>query len=283
MIRLGTSSYIIEGSLLENVRYLGPKVDDVELVLFETEELSNIPNSEEIFELHQLAKRYKLTYTVHLPMDTYPGALDEKIRKQSVELIIRVIEVTKALNPFGYILHFTPESYGPIPAQNIPAWLNQSEKSIVEILNQTKIEPSILGIETLSYPVSLVDPLIERYDLGVVLDIGHLHLMGYDVEDHFRRYINRCRTIHLHGVEEGVDHLGLHRGDRKKIDEFLRLLEYADDALERVVTLEVFDQEGFEGSMGVLREERREEKSNVSDRRRTKWEILLGGSVRSRS
>lgn len=277
MIRLGTSSYIIEDTLIGNARYLAPLVDDIELVLFETPESSNIPDIDEIHQLNGLASEHGLTYTVHLPMDAHPGSRNETVRTSSVDLIVRVIERTQSLNPLSYIFHLTPEHYGRIPAEDMRTWLVQSEKSVADILRRTGIDPLMLGVETLSYPLHLVDSIIGRHDAGVTLDIGHLHLMGYDVEDHIRRYADRCRVFHLHGVDKRMDHLGLHRGDRKEIDRFLDLLGSLDDGIERVVTLEVFDRESFEGSMGVLHERQRGEKvGDLGDRGRTKWEKHVG-------
>jgi hypothetical protein len=43
--RLGTSSYIIPDEILPNIQYLKDLVDDVEIVLFESDEYSNIPPS----------------------------------------------------------------------------------------------------------------------------------------------------------------------------------------------------------------------------------------------
>lgn len=276
MIRLGTSSYIIEEGLIENVRYLAPFIDDVELLLFETPTHSNIPSQDELVELNALAKEHNLTYTVHLPMDIYPGSLDETVRSSSVDFITRVLELTGVLNPFGYILHFTPEGYGPIPANDIQQWKSQLYRSSEEILRRSGIIPRQIGIETLSYPLVLVDSIIEEFDFGVTIDIGHLHLLGYDVNDHITRYLDRSRIFHLHGVEDGVDHQGLDRGDRVKIGEFLDVIERVDDSVERVITVEVFDQESFEGSMGVLHERRKKKNSDVGNRGRTKWEVLLG-------
>ena len=67
MIRLGTSSYIIPADIIPNVDYLKDKVDDIELVLFESKEASNIPGPDVIGELRRFADENNLTYTVHLP------------------------------------------------------------------------------------------------------------------------------------------------------------------------------------------------------------------------
>ena len=46
MFRIGATSYIIPADILPNVEYLAPQVDDVELVLFETDEYgSNLPDA----------------------------------------------------------------------------------------------------------------------------------------------------------------------------------------------------------------------------------------------
>ena len=46
MFRIGTTSYIIPADILPNVEYLAPQVDDVQLVLFETDAYgSNLPDA----------------------------------------------------------------------------------------------------------------------------------------------------------------------------------------------------------------------------------------------
>ena len=46
MFRIGTTSYVIPDDILPNVEYLASRVDDVQLVLFETDEYgSNLPDA----------------------------------------------------------------------------------------------------------------------------------------------------------------------------------------------------------------------------------------------
>ena len=59
MIRLGTSSYIIPADIIPNVDYLKDKVDDIELVLFESSDASNIPSSDMIKRLDDYARAWK--------------------------------------------------------------------------------------------------------------------------------------------------------------------------------------------------------------------------------
>ena len=64
MFRIGTTSYIIPADILPNVEYLAPQVDDVELVLFETDEYgSNLPDAALCDRLNELA--YAHTSDLH--------------------------------------------------------------------------------------------------------------------------------------------------------------------------------------------------------------------------
>ena len=61
--RLGTTSYIIPAGLLENIRYLAGKVQDVELVLFDVDGgPSNLPTPAQVSELSGLAADHDLTF-----------------------------------------------------------------------------------------------------------------------------------------------------------------------------------------------------------------------------
>ena len=56
--RVGATSYVIPDHILPNVEYLAPLVDDVELVLFETDEYgSNLPDTSVIERLLETRRR----------------------------------------------------------------------------------------------------------------------------------------------------------------------------------------------------------------------------------
>ncbi|HQC65001.1 MAG TPA: hypothetical protein PK459_07885, partial [Anaerolineaceae bacterium] len=68
--RIGTTSYIIPDDIIPNVRYLGGKTDDIELVLFEVDDgPSNLLTPAQQAALASLAQQNGMTYTVHLPLD----------------------------------------------------------------------------------------------------------------------------------------------------------------------------------------------------------------------
>ncbi len=258
--RLGTSSYIIPDDILPNVRYLCDKVDDVELVLFESQGQSNLPDAQVIGQLRDIASAHDLTYTVHFPLDVYPGSRDRGQREQAVDTFVRIMEIAHDLDPFAYVLHLTPDLFGCVPSLDVPRWLDAMDESLSQLLSRTQVDPRMLCAETLSYPFDLVMPLVQEHDLAVTLDIGHIWLMGYDQQHACNTLLERTRICHLHGVsaphaEGGTDHLGLGYGDQQAIESFVRQVGSTciADGQQRVVTLEVFGEEPFENSMQVMR------------------------------
>lgn len=255
-LRIGTTSYILADDILPNVRYLAPMVDDIELVLFESEEMSNLPSKEVVEELAVLARQHDLTYTVHFPLDIQPGSADPALRSACVASILSIIALTRNLKPFGYVLHLTPELYGTVPSPEVERWHECLGKTLQSLFEQTDVSPRMFCIETLSYPFACVQDLVERYDLSVTLDIGHVWLMGYDSRKVLDSLLERTRICHLHGVKGKTDHLGLDQGDAEAIEYFLKrlVLQGQGDRIERVLTLEVFSEAEFFASLSLLQE-----------------------------
>lgn len=250
--RLGTSSYIIPADILPNVEFLKDRVQDIELVLFESDEYSNLPDTEMLLRLCEVAAAHDLTYTVHFPLDANVGSADEAERAASVQKWIRVFELMEAVDPVGYLVHFHADtSHRNPPSADIARWQNQLHRSVQELL-AAGMPADRLCVETLSYPLHYADPIIEAYDMAVCLDVGHLVLSGQPVEETIRHYLPRTRVIHLHGVSGETDHLGLGVLDPAELKAWLAWLNADGRAAERVLTLEIFSEEHFTESMRVL-------------------------------
>ena len=147
--RLGTTSYILHDDILPNVEYLKDKVDDIELVLFESARESDIPSPDVIGKLASYAKDWNLTYTVHLPYDVRAGSADEKERRHAVETWIKVIDRTKSLPVHAFIAHLNPEKCdGP---SDVDKWMTRLEKTLDELKSgaQDMIDTSLICIENL--------------------------------------------------------------------------------------------------------------------------------------
>jgi len=251
--RLGTTSYILPDDLVPNVTYLAGQVDDVELVLFESDEVSNLPDASVIETLATLADEHDLTYTVHLPLDAELGSGEESVRLRSAEKCRRVIHLTRTLRPFGYLLHLQGRRPGREPADDLKSWTTALEQSILQLLDDG-LSPDALCVETLAYPYEHVWDLVERRDLAVCLDIGHILLGGYDLAAYLERYLSRCRVVHLHGIRDGRDHRDIGGLTSPVLASVWNALRSAAGQRPRVLTLEVFSQDDFTRSMDILRD-----------------------------
>jgi sugar phosphate isomerase/epimerase len=247
--RLGTTSYIIPAELLPNVIYLADKVDDIELVLFESDEISNLPDAATVKRLKEVADRSDLTYTVHLPFDTWMGHEEASVRERSVDKCLRVIDRTSPLSPFAYVLHFHGDQRGEIPSPDLERWIDGHRRSVERLLQDVNSQD--LCVETLDYPYTVIEDIISDYNLSVCLDIGHLLLCGHAPEDYLDRYLPRTRVLHLHGIEDGYDHRSLSFLPAGLLTTLIDRLGNGSNN-SRVLTMEIFDEGALNQSLDVL-------------------------------
>jgi len=250
--RLGTTSYIIPDDILPNVRYLAGQVDDVQLILFESDQVSNLPTASVIGELAAIGSSEGLTYTVHFPLDVYLGAGETRVRLESVEKCKRIIDLCRPLNVATYALHLAPanpDDRGEWPAVDTGAWQAACDASLGRLATEVPSSRQ-LCVETLAYRFETVDDLLVKHDLGVCLDVGHLLLGGYDVSAHLDKYRDRLHLMHIHGVRDGRDHHSLLHLEPALLKAALKTM--GDDAIYRVMTIEIFNQTDFQESMRVL-------------------------------
>jgi sugar phosphate isomerase/epimerase len=250
--RLGTSSYIIPADILPNAHYLAGKVRDIELILFEVDDgPSNLPSSEVIEELAKIAREYDMTYTVHLPLDLKLGD-DGSEQDISLAKAKRVVECTRSLNPWAYVLHLDGRSVRTSKdAALITRWQNQSMHAL-EIVSKWAGGAEKLAVENLeTYPLDFIQPVLDRVPVSRCVDVGHLWLDGHDPIPYLQAAMPCTRVVHLHGIAER-DHRSLAFMSLQKVravwNELLRA-KYAG-----VLTLEIFSEEDFLSSMNVIEE-----------------------------
>lgn len=255
--RLGTTSYIVPDEILPNLQYLCDKVDDVELVLFESDQISNLPTAADVAQFAAIGRQHRLSYTIHLPTDTFLGASDEAVRQASVGKCLRVIRRLEPVAPFAYVLHFQSDRpdgrhAGPAtatPAHDVNAWQTALSRSVEDLL-AAGVPAAMLCVENLDYPFEFAAPILFRYGLGITLDVGHILFYGYPLDDYLTAYLPKTRVIHLHGIHDGKDHRALTGIDPTVLRAFLARLEQSDQS--RVLTMEIFGQPDFLASMNLL-------------------------------
>lgn len=250
--RLGTTSYIIPADILPNAHYLAEKVRDIELILFEVDDgPNNLPSGEVIDELKRIADQFDLTYTVHLPLDLKLGE-DGSEQDQSLVKARRVIDCTRGLDPWAYILHLDGKSVRTsTDAERIKRWQDQSVRAL-EIVSAWAGVAEKLAVENLeTYPLDFIQPVLERIPVSRCVDIGHLWLDGHDPIPYLQAALPRTRVIHMHGIAER-DHRSLSFMPREKVQAVWDDLLQSD--YQGVLTLEMFSEQDFTASLKVIEE-----------------------------
>ncbi len=247
--RLGTTSYILPDAILPNVRYLAGQVNDVELVLFEVDDgPNNLPAPEVVAELAALAETHGLTYTVHLPLDLRLGAGGDETHVSLVKARA-VIECTRALNPWAYVLHLDGREWLAAGAGDPAAWQAQAARAL-ELAAVWAGGPERLAVENLErYPLDFIAPVLAQVPVSRCVDIGHLWLDGHDPLPFLRAALPRTRVIHLHGLGTR-DHQSLALMPPDRLDPVVAELLQAP--YSGVLTLEVFGQADFTTSLAAL-------------------------------
>ena len=248
--RLGTTSYIIPDEILPNAHYLAGHVRDVELVLFELDEgLSNLPGAADNSELNAIAETSDVSYTVHLPLDLRLGADGEE---QHVSLVKarRVIEATRDLTPYAYVLHLdgreVRDSNDP---RALRGWQDQAVRAL-ELAAGWAGRPERLAVENLEgYPLDFWEPVFARIPVSRCVDIGHLWLDGHDPVPYLAQALPRTRVVHLHGIGER-DHQSLGHAPAEKLDPVLRCL--IEQLYHGVLTLEIFSEADLHTSLEAI-------------------------------
>lgn len=250
--RLGSTSFVFPDDILPNVKALSEHVDDIELLRFESDEISPMPSAEVLAELSSLSEAHNLTYTIHLPVDTDIGALDENERQSSVQKILRTVECFSSLLPFSYVLHVPKPTIDVLQPNNMKRWLHALYCSANDLL-ATGIDPKKISIETIDYPFEWLTGLFEEYRFSVCLDVGHLWLYNYDVDLVLNKYRGRIRVVHLHGIDNGKDHCSISSIDNSILSGLLSsFAKFPKQQL--VVTLEVFGHDKLVDSLKTMSE-----------------------------
>jgi sugar phosphate isomerase/epimerase len=246
--RLGATSYTLVADIISNVNFLAGLVDDIELVLFESDDRSPLPTPAAVAYLRAMSQMHDISYTVHCPLDVRLGHGNEAVRRQSVRQCGRIFNLMETLNPFGYIIHCRKE--GDNSVSDSDRWIANVERSAHELV-QTGIPAKKVCLETLDYPFDLIEPIASRMGFGVCLDIGHLLKHGFCVKEMLRRYGDSVRIVHMHGVIDGKDHCDIGAMDSDLLSFLLQRL-MGNATVARVVTLELFNERDLKQSLLAL-------------------------------
>ena len=239
----GVPSYIIPADIATNVRWLRDLVDEMELILFESKELSNMPSPSDIALFRGLAAETGLRYNVHLPLDIDIASADPLVRGSSLDTVERILDLTLPLDPTSFILHVLKDRQ-----MDGARWKDTVRAS----LSALRAPASQFAVETLGWDLGEIDDILRELGFSICIDVGHLLLYGDDVPAAFERFSGRVTMVHLHGVHGGKDHLALDRlgvDERAMISRTVRAAGYS-----KGLSLEVFSREDFEDSIETVKQ-----------------------------
>ena len=243
---IGTTSFIYPDDYVANVKMLGPYLENIELLLFESNHTDALPSKQVIGELANLAKDFNLTYNVHLPTDISISNRDPQKQSIAVETIVRVVERVAPLCPTTLTLH-VPYHDDSLEEDDVKNWQERAIKNLDKIL-ASGIPAQLISIENLDYPFEIVAPVISGLDLTICLDCGHLMLHGDDIQTFFNTYSAKTAIIHLYGVAKNHFHGALDQLSETKMAPIMRLLA----KFNGIVSLEVFSYAHLDASLKFL-------------------------------
>ncbi len=248
-LRLGGTSWVVAGDLADNARELSKEVSDMEIVLFDTEQASNIPSADEILRLKELCGELDISCTVHFPTDL---CLSQGKKQQNAceDKCLEIAELFAPLEPFAWILHLDGDIRGEeVPSENIERWRALAHSSLNRIAVQTGFSQKIC-VETLDYNFSYAYDIVLQNGLSICTDVGHLVRYRRDVTVSLQKYLPHTRVLHIHGVKaDGTDHADMSYFDTELLRKVLTL---CDDGSERVMSMEVFEEDYYK-SLEVFR------------------------------
>jgi sugar phosphate isomerase/epimerase len=245
--KICTTSFIYPDMYAPNVTMLGPYLDEIELLFFDSTYDGSLPTPAQIHELSGLYKKFQLTCNVHLPLDISLGDSDTPKRLHAVETVRHIIRLTAPLNPSTYTVHFTYEEKSRLEA-DIALWRDRIMDSFGRIL-QENITPDKFSVENLvEYPFRWVDDIIARTGLHTCIDIGHFMERGEDFEPAFYKYASTTDILHIYGVKGHHDHLSLDCLSEKSVKSLIRILKN----FPGTVSVEVFSFNKLSSSLALM-------------------------------
>jgi sugar phosphate isomerase/epimerase len=247
--RIGTTSFIYPDHILPNVRKTGRFFDEIELLIFESDPDTVLPDKKEIAGLARLSQTLEVAYNIHLPTDVSLTHASASARQHAADTIARVVDLCRPLAPSTHTLHL--EMGGADTPENRTVWQARAQDGLERLMRHVP-DPKLFSVETLDYPPDCLVPLLAAFELPVCLDVGHHFRYGYDLNHSAALFQGRIAVMHLHGVavqeHEVRDHAGLDCLAPEQLDQVMALLT----SFRGTVSLEVFNRSNLDRSLAVL-------------------------------
>ncbi|MBC2704672.1 cobamide remodeling phosphodiesterase CbiR [Desulfobacula sp.] len=252
--RLGTTSFIFPDHIIPNVKKLGPVFDEIEILVFESMPKEVLPSNDDVKELLYLSQELDLTYNIHLPTDVSLTCESLEERQKAKDTILKVIDLFAPVTPTTHTLHLDMPSDIKNDIENqkkLKKWEKQTRQSLNALLSDIS-SLGIISIETLDYPFSCLETLVEELNLSVCIDAGHGIKYGHNLLETFEKHKLRTPVIHLHGVDFSEPNIKDHTSLDKLPKKHFRQIQTILENFTGVLSLEVFNLENLNRSLTHL-------------------------------
>ncbi|MHC4250392.1 MAG: cobamide remodeling phosphodiesterase CbiR [Planctomycetota bacterium] len=241
--RIGATSFVLHADLAANVRALAPLVDDIEVVVFESDEVSPLPDDETLDLMRRAADEHDVTYTIHLPLDVRLASPDPAEHTRAVGVCRRVMGRMREVGPFAYVAHVTGGD-------------GAAARESLGRLGEAAGDPALVCVENLAAPTGALVRLAADAGASLCFDVGHAALDGNERDGcagWLERHVRSVRVLHIHGFADGKDHRDLSCLPEGVLGRIAAAL-VGDAARPRVLTIEVFDEASFARSLAAMEE-----------------------------
>ena len=244
--KLGAPSFVLPTGYLENIVYLQDRVQDVQLLLFESSAEDPLFSNDTLSTLNYLAGEDYLSYSVHMPLSPRIADEPEKVLTNT-RLLLEKLQAVKNIS--GYTFHFDLPTGRCWEELTIPE-INELNRIYIDFFAVLKKEfPSaIFTLENTETPLAALDTAVRDAGIFYCADTGHLLKQGYPVEEIAERLF-KTKIVHLHGCKE-IDGK-LH--DHKEVVFDRQIFEMLEK-FEGVLTVENYHAKMLEKSLTVVEE-----------------------------
>lgn len=206
--RVSAPSFVYPDDWVANVTLLGPYLDEIELLLFESKN-SSLPSENEIITLKKLMHRHEITFNIHLPLDLNLGTTDTDSAQYAINQLAKIVKLVHPLSPTTYTLHLHCDLPMHTSASQVHSWQMRTQQNLSDLLDMIPVTSGDISVETLNYPPQWFAPIVSDMDLSICVDVGHLLRYGYDLNRTLSDFSHSITIIHLHGVDQDRDHISL--------------------------------------------------------------------------
>ena len=242
--KLGAPSYVLPADYIANILYLQDKVEDIQLLLFDSSSDDPLFQKDTISTIQYLAKGSNLTFSAH--MQSGPSLWKNFDLRLKETLLM--LEKLQKLNVSNYTIHYDVNlNSGSDYSSGIK---NSIDQLYIKYFNSLKKEfPGLsFNLENTQTSLKELDFVVKECGLKYCADIGHYLKYNFNLSEITER-LKSTSVIHLHGLKEESGETSDHQAVTFSHEVFNILKEF-----NGLVTIENYHAKTLQNSLNLINE-----------------------------